>query len=224
MLAPGPSFARFLLNASPGFNKFRDIEVLNPYSDAGIADITRAFCRKFYSSEGQRLLVLGINPGRKGGGCTGIPFTDPVALDLFCGIPNALKKERELSSTFIYEVVGAFGGPEIFYSKVLLSAVCPVGFVRQGKNFNYYDDEALYNKMQKYLHESLQFQSGLGVNRKCVISLGKENAAQIRKINEKLNFFEKVIELEHPRYIMQYKRKNLASYVKKYRDLILDLN
>ena len=50
----------------------------------------------------QRHLLLGINPGRFGGGVTGIPFTDPIRLQNVCGIENNFEKKQELSSVFIY--------------------------------------------------------------------------------------------------------------------------
>ena len=61
---------------------------------------------------------LGINPGRFGGGLTGISFTDPVALKKYCGIDNQLRNKEELSSKFVYEVINHFGGVNKFFSKV----------------------------------------------------------------------------------------------------------
>ncbi len=41
-----------------------------------------------------RYLILGINPGRFGGGITGIPFTDPIRLQNICGIENDFQKNK----------------------------------------------------------------------------------------------------------------------------------
>ena len=38
----------------------------------------------------------------------------------------------------------------------------------------------------------------------------------LKLINEKFNFFDKIIPLEHPRFIMQYNSKNKDYYLKKY--------
>ena len=59
-----------------------------------------------------RVAVLGINPGRLGGGRTGIAFTDPGALTAYCGIAHELpRRAPELSTQFVYEVITELGGP-----------------------------------------------------------------------------------------------------------------
>tara|TARA_R110001606_G_scaffold360056_1_gene512642 strand:- start:47461 stop:47865 length:405 start_codon:yes stop_codon:yes gene_type:complete len=92
-----------------------DVEVMNPYADATAWALTHTFYRKYYSDNQPRTLIIGINPGRFGGGVTGIPFTDPLKLQDVCGIENNLARKQELSSTFIYHMIAAFGGPEAFY-------------------------------------------------------------------------------------------------------------
>jgi len=216
VLGPGPEFERFLFSLDLGFKRFKEITVLNPYADEYIKQLTGKFLRHYYRSESARVLVLGINPGRKGGGITGIPFTDPVALSEICGISNDLKAERELSSTFIYEMIYKFGGPDFFYDKVLLSSVSPLGFVKNEKNFNYYDDSGLFKKVSSFIQNSFRFHSELNVTKDVVISLGKENGELISELNQKLKLFKKVVVLEHPRYIMQYKRKQMKVYCDKY--------
>ncbi len=47
------------------------------------------------------------------------------------------------------------------------------------------------------------------------IGTGK-NAAYFEKLNVSLGLFDRIIALEHPRYIMQYKAKQIDSYVRKY--------
>ena len=90
-----------------------------------------SFYTKYYSDNNKRILLLGINPGRFGGGVTGIPFTDPVRLEKVCGIKNDFQKKQELSSVFIYEMIEAYGGAEKFYKQFYISAVSPLGFVKQ---------------------------------------------------------------------------------------------
>ena len=58
----------------------RGIGVMNPYRDARVWGYVTEFCRRYYADNVPRTLVLGINPGRFGGGVTGVMFTDPVAL------------------------------------------------------------------------------------------------------------------------------------------------
>ena len=43
-----------------------------------------------------------------------------------------------------------------------------------------------------------------------------KNEKFLKKINEKFHFFEKIIALEHPRYIMQYKYHSRENYIEKY--------
>ena len=40
------------------------VEVMNPLTDKNTLEISEKFYRKFYSDENQRILILGINPGR----------------------------------------------------------------------------------------------------------------------------------------------------------------
>ena len=60
------------------------IEVLDPYSSKETKKIVSEFYSKFYSDNNNRIICFGINPGRFGGGITGIPFTDPYFLEKNC--------------------------------------------------------------------------------------------------------------------------------------------
>src|SRR5262247_2000398 len=123
----------------------RGTHVMNPYRDPQVRGYVRAFLDRFYSDNRERTLIVGINPGRFGAGVTGVTFTDPVALQDFCGIENHLPRRRELSSVFIYELISLLGGPARFFGRFFLSAICPLGFTkgRGGVNVNYYDDPGL---------------------------------------------------------------------------------
>ena len=72
----------------------RRIKIIYPHGNAGVLRHTKKFLNKFFQDKKKRTFVFGINPGRFGSGVTGIPFTDPVALQDFCGIPNILEKRR----------------------------------------------------------------------------------------------------------------------------------
>ena len=117
--------------------KLLDLGLINPYSSDYVLEIVRKFFTKFYSDEKDRIFVFGINPGRFGGGLTGISFTDPVALRENCGIRNNLGTRKELSSKFVYSVVEKFGGAEKFFSKIFLTAIYPFAIIKDGKNYNY---------------------------------------------------------------------------------------
>jgi len=195
----------------------RGVHVMNPYADARVRRFVRAFLDKYFDDDAPRLLVLGINPGRFGAGVTGVTFADPVALADFCGIDTHLPRKRELSSIFIFDVIARLGGPAEFYRHYFLTAVCPLGFTREGKNLNYYDDRALAKAMTPFIVRTIEAQIAVGGRTDRAIILGKgANFAFMQALNEKHRFFGELIPLDHPRPIMQYRRKRLAEYLRLY--------
>lgn len=219
MINTGKQFSTFLLNPESISPLPQNVTVINPYGDKKVIAVVKEFCNKFYSDTNSRTLILGINPGRFGGGVTGIPFTDAVALEKYCSINNAFPKTTELSSRFIYSMIEHYGGAAAFYSKHLLTAACPLGFLLGKKNYNYYDTGDLINVTNPIIENSFKAYSKMNINMEVIISLGKKNAFHLEKINKKLKIFKEIIILEHPRYIMQYKMKQLNEYIKKYCDL-----
>jgi hypothetical protein len=193
------------------------VEVLNPYQDEVAFGLCRQFYNKYYSDEEQRHLILGINPGRLGGGLTGIPFTDPVKLERYCGIPNSLPKKTELSADFMYSMINAYGGPEDFYCKFYFSSVSPLGFVKEGKNLNYYDIRSLQECLRPFIVESLEQTLKLNINRAACYCLGEgQNFKFLNVLNAEFKWFERIVPLSHPRFIMQYKRKKVNEYIGDY--------
>lgn len=198
----------------------KGVLVMNPYTNADTLAIVKQFTDKFYNDSTKRILVLGINPGRIGGGSTGVNFTDPVALEQFCGIKNELLKKRELSSEFIYNFIEHYGGPKKFYKSFFLSAISPLGFTKNGLNYNYYDDADLLKATEAFIVTTLKQQIALGASTKAVVLFGTgKNLKAFTELNTKHHFFEKVYALEHPRFIMQYKRKQLPQYLNKYSEV-----
>jgi hypothetical protein len=195
----------------------KGVVVMNPYAEPSVRRSVRAFLDKFFDDNRERTLILGINPGRFGAGITGVTFTDPVALADFCGIPNALPRRRELSSVFIYDMIARFGGPEAFYAKFFLTAISPLGYTRGGLNLNYYDEPALAKATTPFIVDSLWQQVALGCRRDVAYVLGfGANRKFIEKLNAEHRFFERIVALEHPRWILQYRRKKVDFYVDKY--------
>jgi len=195
----------------------KGVQVLNPYKDAVAMNLCQLFYKKYYSDFFTRRIILGINPGRLGGGLTGIPFTDPIRLENVCGIKNSLQKKAELSSTFIYEMIAAYGGPEKFYSKLYFSSISPLGFTKEGKNLNYYDDARLQKKLEPFILSCVQTQLNFGIDRSVAYCLGEgENYKFLKQLNEKHQFFQTIIPLPHPRFILQYKSKSKAEYIQRY--------
>jgi len=193
------------------------ILALNPYQNPVAFSCVQQFYKKYYSDENQRILIVGINPGRFGGGMTGIQFTDPIQLEMICGIKNDLSKKSELSSTFFYQVIKAFGGPDKFYKKFYVSAICPLGFVKEGKNMNFYDRPELQHLITPFILKSLKKQLDFGIHKATCICLGEgKNYKFLKKINEENFFFKSIIPLPHPRFIMQYRRKQVNDFIKTY--------
>lgn len=202
----------------------RGIHVMNPYAEPRIRRYVRAFLDRFYGDNRERVLILGINPGRFGAGVTGITFTDPVALADFCGIENHLARRRELSSVFLYEAIAHLGGPDAFFGRFFLSAVCPLGFTRAGTNLNYYDEPALARAVTPFIVRTMQQQIALGCRRDVAVILGAgENLRFMRRLNEEHRFFGELHGLDHPRFIMQYRRKRLAEYLARYERVLAEL-
>lgn len=190
---------------------------MNPFANKETMKICEQFYKKYYSDTHKRSMIIGINPGRFGGGVTGIPFTDPIRLEEVCGIENNWPRKQELSSLYMYDMINAYGGPEKFYNKFYITAVSPLGFTSGNKNLNYYDDRKLQNNIEEFVITSMKQQLLFGIERNILFCLGEgKNFAYISKLNTKYKFFKKVIPLSHPRFIMQYKLKKKDEYIAGY--------
>ncbi len=165
--------------------------------------------------------MLGINPGRFGAGITGINFTAPRQLKENCHIDHPFGNSSELSAEFIYEVIEEYGGAKKFYGDYFIGAMSPLGFVSNGKNINYYDDKKLQTVLTPFITATIQQQLLMGFKSDTVYCIGGEkNFTFLSALNHKHQFFEKIIPLPHPRFIMQYRRKKKQEYIKLYLDLL----
>ncbi|MDF2193565.1 SMUG2 DNA glycosylase family protein [Paraflavitalea sp. CAU 1676] len=199
------------------------IRIMNPFrEDKNILPLSSLFYKKFYDDHEMRHLILGINPGRFGGGVTGIPFTDTKRLKQECGIPYEGKETHEPSSVFVYDVINAFGGPAAFYKKIYINSMSPLGFTAIGPNgkevnYNYYDSTALTDAVYDFIVDNIRQQIALGVHTDVCFCFGTgKNEKFLRQLNEKEQFFGKIVALEHPRFVMQYKLKSKQVYIDKY--------
>ena len=194
-----------------------EIEVMNPFKDKLTMQVCTQFYKKFYDDNFKRRMIIGINPGRFGAGITGVPFTDPIRLKKECGIDNHLQQKQELSSLFVYDVIHAYGGVKDFYNDFYITAVSPLGFTKHGKNLNYYDDKELLRNTRQFVIDCMNKQLQFGVDRQVAFCLGDgKNYKYVSKLNEEQRFFEKIIPLSHPRFIMQYKLKKKEEYIESY--------
>ena len=197
------------------------IGVMNPYQQPDVQQIVGEFYTKFYGDTNPRVFVLGINPGRFGAGVTGISFTTPQNLRRYCGIENTLRDtgtapRPELSSRFIYQVVDAFGGARAFYANFFLTSLFPLALTKDGKNYNFYDDRATTGILWPAITEAVRTQTSFGADRRVAVCLGRKNEVYLNRLNEQQNFFDRIVALDHPRYILQYKSKDAPQYLERY--------
>jgi hypothetical protein len=197
-----------------------DVDVLYPYRDPAVMKVTSAFYEKFFDDSRTRVFIIGINPGRFGAGTTGVPFTDPVSLERV-GITNAFPKRRELSAEFIEAMIERLGGLRTFYRSFFITAASPVGFTRGGKNYNYYDDPRLVAAVRPFIVKSLRTQLDFGARRNVAIVLGTgKNFAFLDRLNDEHGFFDRLVSVEHPRFIMQYRRPHTERFLDKYEKVL----
>jgi hypothetical protein len=195
----------------------QQVEILFPQQDSEVMKGVEAFYTKFYNDNRARRLVFGINPGRFGAGTTGINFTAPRQLKEFCDIDHALKDQSEFSAEFIYEMIRAYGGPQKFYADYFITAVSPLGFVKNGVNMNYYDDRDLLKAVTPFIIESMEKQISFGCKTDtCFCIGGDKNFTFLSSFNREYHFFKEIIPLPHPRFIMQYRRKQKEKYIEQY--------
>ena len=190
---------------------------LLPHREEGVKKVVSTFCRKYFHDANERTLFLGINPGRLGAGITGVNFTAPKQLKEVLHIDHPFGEGTELSAGFIYEVIAAYGGAQAFYSHFFLGSVCPLGLVKEGKNINYYDDRELTETLRPFITGSMETLLQAPVNRDtCICIGGEKNYAFLSRLNGEQQWFRNIIHVPHPRFIMQYRRKQKEQFIQQY--------
>lgn len=194
------------------------IEALYPFKEKEVLRISKEFYHRYYADSNKRSYLIGINPGRLGAGVTGIPFTDPIRLKNELKIDHDLQQKSELSSRFIYDVIESLGGPKSFFGNFYITSVSPIGFIKDGKNLNYYDDKTLEENLEGYIVENFEKQlQSIPSNRNIAFCLGLgKNFTYLKKLNAKHRLFKKIIPLAHPRWVMQYRLKSKEEFVLAY--------
>jgi len=202
----------------------RGIRAMNPFVEGPLAlRCADDFYNKYYSDANPRWGIFGINPGRFGAGLTGVPFTDFKRMQQICRINTEGNSSNEPSSYFIYAMIAAMGGAAKFYRRFYINSLCPLGFVQKkatGRevNYNYYDDPKLFEAVKPFMVKTLRQQIALGLRREKAFCLGKKNLLYFAKLNDEHGFFAELIEVPHPRYVVQYKFNSLDLYVREYCD------
>jgi hypothetical protein len=211
----------FYGNLNPPEKLPNNIEWLYPQKDPQVMTIVAQFFSKFYCDNEPRTIFLGINPGRFGAGVTGVNFTAPKQLKEFCSIDHEFKQQSELSAEFIYEMIEAYGGVKKFYSDFFIGSVCPLGFTQNGKNLNYYDDKELLKTVEPFIIRSIEQLIDFNADRKVCYAIGGEkNFKYLVGLNTERGWFRNIEPLPHPRFIMQYRRKQKEQFIQQYLQLI----
>lgn len=207
------------------------VRAMNPFAENSTAlDVSSAFYRKYYSDNRPRRLILGINPGRFGAGVTGIPFTDTKRLTEKCGLEIPGISTHEPSSVFVYEVIDSYGGAERFYSDFYINSPSPLGYVAmnpEGRevNYNYYDSAALSEAVKPFMIASLKAHIAAGCLTDTTVCLGSgKNHEYLKRLNDETGLFGRLIPLEHPRFIMQYRSKQKEFYLRRYLEVLASLS
>lgn len=114
--------------------------------------------------------------------------------------------------------------PEIIsvVSDFYISSICPLGFTAPGKNgkeinYNYYDSKKLTETVLDFIISSIKRQFEFGIERNICFCLGTgKNYKFFLQLNNNLRLFDKIVPLEHPRYVMQYKLQQKHIYIERY--------
>lgn len=207
------------LELPPGFT------VINPFNGPQkerVREVTTAFYNKYYDDDKPRRLVLGSSPARRGTAVTGVPFEDARLLESDTGVDVDGYAVSRLSAGFLHDVIGRYGGRGRFYADFVMSFVCPLGLVRRspkGKevNCNYYENKKLLKLLHSFLVDNLERQLEFGTDTSVCYCIGSgENFTFLSKLNEGRRFFQKIVPLEHPRFITQYNRDREEEFAEKY--------
>jgi len=220
-MPPIKTFAKQLLafyqQLTPPLDLPGGVEVLYPQQHKEVMQLVRQFLNRYFNDNNSRRMMLGINPGRLGAGITGVNFTAPRQLKQFCGIKHNMGDSSELSAEFIYEMIGKYGGVEAFYKDWFVGSVCSLGFIKGGKNINYYDDPQLSKAVTPFIVATIQQQLSFNFNTDyCICIGGEKNYRFLSNLNKQYNWFQQIIPVPHPRFIMQYKRKEKEKYIEVY--------
>ncbi|MDI6400747.1 DUF4918 family protein [Balneolaceae bacterium ANBcel3] len=207
----------------------KGVSVMNPFKGQKaeeIHQVTHLFYNRYYADTYPRYLILGINPGRFGAGVTGVPFTDTKRMKEHCRIDVDIDPTHEPSSVFVYKVIDALGGPVPFYRTFYINSISPLGFTRLNSkgnevNYNYYDDRSLQQAVLPFIEDSIERQLAFGVHTDLCFCMGRgKNYTFLKRLNKKKQWFDQIVPLDHPRFIVQYRSRKMDEYVQAYTDAL----
>ena len=165
---------------------------------------------------------MGSSPARRGTALTGVPFEDFNHLQKDTGISLDAFGANKRSSSFLYEVMEEYGGRQNFYKQFYMSFVCPLGIEKinlKGNwiNCNYYENAVLKKCLYLFIVDSLRRQIDFNIDTSVCFCIGSgENFKFLSNINNEYHFFDTIVPLEHPRFIMQYNADRKEEFIQKH--------
>jgi len=193
------------------------VETIYPFDNPETREVMQTFFDKYYNDANPRTYLIGINPGRLGSGITGVGFADAYHLDKYCSIESSFDKRVEISAAFMFEVIEAYGGVEKFYADNFFTTVMPLGLLKENKNYNYYDDLKTQKALEPFITQTLLEQMSFPQAKPNIICVGTgKNLKYIQAFNEKHHCFDSIDVVPHPRWVMQYRRKEKEKYIGVY--------
>jgi len=197
------------------------VKTIYPFNNIETKRVMQTFFNKYYNDTNPRTYLVGINPGRLGSGITGIGFADAYHLEKYCDIPNSFDKRVEISAAFMFEVMEAYGGVEKFYKDFFFTTTMPLGLLKEGKNYNYYDDIITQDALESFITKTLLEQMSFHQAKSHIICVGTgKNLTYLKAFNDKHKCFESIEVVPHPRWVMQYRRKEKEKYIQMYLDIL----
>ena len=213
------NLGRVSLEVLKGFNLINSFNGVNKDT---IKHVLHKFYTKYYNDTDKRFMILGSSPARRGTALTGVPFEDVNHLQKDTGISIDAFGANKRSSSFLYEVMEEYGGRQNFYKQFYMSFVCPLGIEKinlKGNwvNCNYYENAALKKCLYPFIVDSLRRQIDFNIDTTVCFCIGSgENFKFLTNINNKYHFFDTIVPLEHPRFIMQYNADRKEEFMQKY--------
>ncbi|HZL11862.1 MAG TPA: uracil-DNA glycosylase family protein [Prolixibacteraceae bacterium] len=114
--------------------KIKNVGILSEFLDNKNNIIE--FHKKYVQPNSPKIVMCGINPGRRGAGITGIPFIDTNSLSKM--LPDISNPKTEKSAKFFFSIIEEFG-INGFYRNVHVTNMSWFGFYEldKGTNINY---------------------------------------------------------------------------------------
>lgn len=185
-----------------------DILILNEFLENW--ENVKRFNEKYYNGNYPKTVLCGINPGKNGAGKTGIPFIDFTSLSQL--LDGVERSDTERSAQFFYDIVQEFGA-ERFYKSFYVTNISWLGFMKDGKNVNYYN---LSDQAKAFIYKMFQYEMEK-VSPTTIISMSGEVKATISSL-----FNDSEIDisntLPHPNYCAF--PKNYTTCKTKYLELL----